>query len=259
MTTKKCKSNNQKYKKIKRIKKIQKYKILFFLVELPSYLKRKDHKETLVSLEKIENSFFHITISILIFQTINSKMFSNTNTTSVIANRNALSLFKDLCVNTNTNTNIDTDIYKNSQIAAFIIGVICVYLIADYVAQVICEKIEARQVKMQTILMQDLNYRDAELHALLKENLKLKEELDLLKAKETNLKKESKEPDDSSNQKIIQCDKCYNEYAAENIQTSYFIQQIRQQYCNECFEKINKQHHIKKSKSDSQFRYHLIN
>ena len=74
----------------------------------------------------------------------------------------------------------------------------------------------------------------------------LKAELDFLK--EPNLK-------DSSKQKIIQCDKCYNEYAAENIQTSYFIQHIRQQYCNECFEKINKQHHIKKSKSDSHFRY----
>ena len=84
--------------------------------------------------------------------------------TAVISNRNALSLFKDLC----TNTNIDTDLYKNSQIAALIIGAICVYLIADYVAQVICEKIEARQAKMQSMLMQDLSYRDAELQALLK-------------------------------------------------------------------------------------------
>ena len=168
-------------------------------------------------------------------------MFSKSNMTS-IANRNALSLFKDLC----TNANIDTDLYKNSQIAAFIIGAICVYLIADFVAQIICDKIEARQVKLQAMLKQDLDYRDAELEALLKENQKLKAELDFFR--ETNLK-------DSSKQKIIQCDKCYNEYAAENIQTSYFIQHIRQQYCNECFEKINKQHHIKKSKSDSHFRY----
>jgi len=166
-------------------------------------------------------------------------MFSNSNMTSH-ANRNALSLFKDLC------TNIDTDLYKNSQLAAFIIGAICVYLIADFVAQIICDKIEARQVKMQAMLKQDLDYRNAELEALLNENQKLKAELDFLK--EPNLK-------DSSKQKIIQCDKCYNEYAAENIQTSYFIQHIRQQYCNECFEKINKQHHIKKSKSDSHFRY----
>ena len=176
-------------------------------------------------------------------------MFSNTNTTAVIANRNALSLFKDLCVN----TNIDTDIYKNSQIAALIIGAICVYLIADHVAQVICDKIEARQAKIQSMLMQDLSYRDAELQALLKENLKLKEELDLLKAKETNLKKESTS-DSSSKQKIIQCDKCYNEYAAENIQTSYFVQQIRQQYCNECFHRVT-DNRIKKSQSDSQFKY----
>jgi hypothetical protein len=153
-----------------------------------------------------------------------------------------------------------TDIYKNSQIAALIIGLICVYLIADFVAQVICEKIEARQAKIQSMLMQDLSYRDAELQALLKENLKLKEELDSLKAKETSLKKEAKETNDSSSkQKIIQCDKCYNEYAAENIQTSYFVQQIRQQYCNECFHRVNTQKQIKKSQSDSQFRYHLIN
>ena len=170
--------------------------------------------------------------------------------TDVIARRNALSLFKDICIN----TNIDTDIYKNSQIAALIIGAICVYLIADYVAQVICDKIETRQAKMQSMLREDLNYRDAELHALLKENLKLKEELDLLR--ETKIKKEAKATDDSSSkQKIIQCDKCYNEYAAENIQTSYFIQQIRQQYCNECFHRVNTQKQIKKSQSDSQFKY----
>jgi hypothetical protein len=169
--------------------------------------------------------------------------------TAVISNRNALSLFKDLC----TNTNIDTDIYKNSQIAALIIGAICVYLIADHVAQVICEKIEARQAKMQSILREDLNYRDAELNALLKENIKLKAEIDFLK--ETNLKDTNKENKESTKQKIIQCDKCYNEYAAENIQTSYFIQKIRQQYCNECFNKMNKDHCIKKSQSDSHFRY----
>jgi hypothetical protein len=162
--------------------------------------------------------------------------------TTNISNRNALSLFKDLCVNAN----------KKSELAAFIIGSICVYLIADYVAQVICEKIEARQAKMQTILREDLNYRDTELHALLKENIMLKAEIDFLR--ETKIKKESLN-DSSSNKKIIQCDKCYNEYAVENIQTSYIVQHIRQQFCNECFEKMNKKHHIKKSKSDSQLRY----
>jgi hypothetical protein len=169
-------------------------------------------------------------------------MFSNT---TAYANRNALSLFKDLCVN----TNIDTDLYKNSQMAAFIIGAICVYLIADHVAQVICEKIEARQAKMQSILREDLSYRDAELQALLKENVKMKEELDSLKASEKTKTVKTGE------QKIIQCDKCYNEYAAENIHTSYFIQKIKQQYCNECFLRINTHKQIKKSQSDSQFRY----
>jgi hypothetical protein len=171
-------------------------------------------------------------------------MFSNTNTTAVIANRNALSLFKDLCVNTNTNA---YSLYKNSELTALIVGFICVYLIADFVAQIICEKIEARQAKMQSILREDLNYRDTEIHALLKENIMLKAEIDFLK--ETNIRKEA------SKQKIIQCDKCYNEYAVENIHTSYIVQHIRQQFCNECFEKMNKKHHIKKSKSDSQLRY----
>ena len=163
---------------------------------------------------------------------------------TTVSNRNALSLFKDLCVN----ANIDTDIYKNSQIAVVIIGIICVYLIADFVAQIICEKIEARQAKMQIILREDLNYRDTELHVLLKENIMLKAEIDFLRETKTKTVK-------TSEQKIIQCDKCYNEYAVENIQTSYIVQHIRQQFCNECFEKMNKKHHIKKSKSDSQFRY----
>jgi hypothetical protein len=178
-------------------------------------------------------------------------MFSNT--TAVIANKNALSLFKDLCINTNA------DLYKNPELAAFVIGLICCYLIADFVAQIICEKIEARQSKMQSLLMQDLNYRDAEVQSLLKENLKLKEELNSLKdikANDANLKNLDKE---LNKQKIIQCDKCYNEYAVENIKTSYFIQKIKQQYCNECFEKLNNQQQIKKSQSDSQFRYNLIN
>ena len=149
-------------------------------------------------------------------------MFSNT---SAYANRNALSLFKDLCINKNV---IPYPLYKNSELTALIVGFICVYLIADYVAQVICEKIEARQAKMQSILREDLNYRDAELHALLKENLKLKEEIDFLK-KNVKTTKAKEIDNETSKQKIIQCDKCYNEYAAENIQTSYFVQKIRQQ------------------------------
>ncbi len=143
-------------------------------------------------------------------------------------------------------------IFANNELFALIIGVTCCYLIADFVAQIICEKIEARQAKTHSVLMQDLNYRDAELQALLKENIKLKEELDSLKA---SLKKETTNDNSSSKQKIIQCDKCYNEYAAENIHTSYFIQKIKQQYCNECFYRLNTQKQIKKSQSDSQFRY----
>ena len=133
----------------------------------------------------------------------------------------------------------------SNEITALIVALICCYLIADFVAQIICEKIESKQTKSQEKLLADLNYRDTELHALLKENLELSRELELFKG----TKKEA------VNKEIIQCDKCYNEYDAENIQTSYIVQNIKQQYCGECFSKINKQHHLKKSKSDSQFRY----
>ena len=149
-----------------------------------------------------------------------------------------------------------TMLIKNSEITALFVALICCYLIADFVAQIICEKIEARQTKMQSSLLKDLNYRDTELQALLKENLQLKEELDSLKAIKSNVNLKTITLD----KKIIQCDKCYNEYDAENIQTSYLVQNIKQQYCNECFhrvtEKLNKEH-IKKSKSDSHFRYQI--
>jgi uncharacterized protein YjaZ len=145
-------------------------------------------------------------------------------------------------------------LFTDNELFALIIGVTCCYLIADFVAQIICEKIEARQTKTHSMLMQDLNYRDAELQSLLKENIKLKEELDSFKAKEVNLKKEQIN-NESPKQKIIQCDKCYNEYTAENIHTSYFIQKIKQQYCNECFYRLNTQQQIKKSQSDSLFKY----
>ncbi len=155
------------------------------------------------------------------------------------------------CLNMNANNMLIKKILSN-ELTALIVALICCYLIADFVAQIICEKIEAKQTKTQKKLLEDLNYRDRELQALLKENLELNRELEIFK----KIKKEAKP---TVNKEIIQCDKCYNEYAAENIQTSYIVQNIRQRYCNECFhritEKKNKQEYLKKSKSDSQFRY----
>lgn len=142
----------------------------------------------------------------------------------------------------------------SNELTALIVALICCYLVADFVAQIICEKIEAKQVLTQEKLLSDLNYRDTELEALLKENLELTRKLELFK-KESKL---NKELIFNLDKKIIQCDKCYNEYDAENIQTSYIVQHIRQQYCGECYSKMNKQQHLKKSKSDSQFRY-IIN
>jgi hypothetical protein len=144
---------------------------------------------------------------------------------------------------------------KNSELTALFVGLICCYLVADFVAQIICEKIEAKQSKMQSSLLKDLNYRDAELQSLLKENQELKRELELFKG----TRSPNKILNFNLDKKIIQCDKCYNEYDAINIQTSYIVQNIKQQYCTECFhrvtEKRNKEARIKKSKSDSQFRY----
>lgn len=161
------------------------------------------------------------------------------------------SISKINCQNILANNMLIKKILSN-EITAFMVALICCYLIADFVAQIICEKIEAKQSKTQEKLLADLKYRDTELEALLKENLELTRELELFKKEAAN--KETKE-----NKEIIQCDKCYSEYDAENIQTIYIVQNIRQQYCDECFhrvtEKMNKQPHLKKSNSDSQFRY----
>ncbi len=161
------------------------------------------------------------------------------------------------CANINANNILIKKILSN-ELTAFMVAFICCYLIADFVAQIICEKIEAKQTKTQEKLLEDLKYRDSELEALLKENLGLTRELEFFKNEAKN-----KVTNENKDQKIIQCDNCYNEYDAKNIQTSYIVQHIRQQYCNECFhrltEKMKKQHHLKKSKSDSQFRYTLIN
>ncbi len=159
------------------------------------------------------------------------------------------------CLKMNANNMLIKKILSN-ELTALMVALICCYLIADFVAQIICEKIEAKQSKTQEKLLKDLKYRDTELQALLKENLELTKELE-------NFKKIKKEAKPTVNKEIIQCDKCYNEYAAESIQTSYIIQHIRQRYCNECFysltEKMNKQQNLKKSKSDSQFKYTCIN
>lgn len=156
------------------------------------------------------------------------------------------------CAKINANNMLIKKLLSN-ELTALFIALICCYLIADFVAQIICEKIEAKQTVAQEKLLADLCYRDTELEALLKENLDLTRKLELFK-KEAKLNKEPKET-----KEIIQCDKCYNEYNPENIQTIYIVQNIRQQYCDECFhhvtEKMNKQQHFKKSKSDSQFRY----
>lgn len=141
------------------------------------------------------------------------------------------------CLNMNANNMLIRKILSN-ELTALVVALICCYLIADFVAQIICEKIEAKQTKTQEILLKDLNYRDTELQALLKENLELTRELEYFKKEAKNKEAKNKEAQMIVNKEIIQCDKCYNEYDATNIQTSYIVQHIRQQYCSECF------HHV---------------
>jgi len=105
-----------------------------------------------------------------------------------------------------------TNMCKKSEFAALMFAIICCYLISDFVAQIICEKIEARQAKMKANLIQDLNYRDTEIQAmqkenqaLQKENQRLKEEVELLniltsKEKELSEEKESIEEKESRKQ-----------------------------------------------------------
>jgi hypothetical protein len=139
----------------------------------------------------------------------------------------------------------------SNELTAFMVAFICCYLIADFVAQIICEKIEERQAVIQKKLLEDLKYRDTKLEGLLKENLELNSELELLKKKA-----KPKANNIRINKAIIMCDKCYNKYYEENTKTGYFIQNIRRQYCCECFdrliEQMNKQSYLKRSKSDSQ-------
>jgi len=157
------------------------------------------------------------------------------NMTNTIGNRNALSLLKDVC---DLNTKI-----SHPELAAFIIALICCYIIAELVSEIVCDKIEKKQNKTHAGLMTDLNYLNEEVQELLKENLKLKKELQEMKENKATIQAK----------KMIQCDKCYNEYDKINIQKCYIVQHIMQQYCLECYQK-QKTNLISRSQSDSNLR-----
>ena len=54
--------------------------------------------------------------------------------------------------------------------------------------------------------------------------------------------------------KIIQCDKCYNEYNEIEIKKCNIIGHICQQYCTNCYY-LQSGYKIRKSQSDSKFNY----
>lgn len=58
-----------------------------------------------------------------------------------------------------------------------------------------------------------------------------------------------------SSPRIIQCDKCYNEYSEVEIKKTKIFGHIFHQYCSNCL----KQSNMRKSQSDSKFNYTLMN
>jgi hypothetical protein len=58
-----------------------------------------------------------------------------------------------------------------------------------------------------------------------------------------------------SSPRIIQCDKCYNEYSEVEIKKTKIFGHIFHQYCSHCL----KQSNMRKSQSDSKFNYTLMN
>jgi len=144
-----------------------------------------------------------------------------------IANKTAIPIYKKL---------------MNNELAAFIIGLICCYLIADFVAELICERINIKQIKTQEGLINDLDMRDKEVQLLLNENVGLKRELKLMKAIKTFKTTKEDKP-----KMIIQCNKCYNEYDVINMRKYYIQRRILQQYCLECCLKQT----IRRSQSES--------
>lgn len=58
-----------------------------------------------------------------------------------------------------------------------------------------------------------------------------------------------------SSPRIIQCDKCYNEYSEVEIKKTKIFGHIFHQYCFNCL----KQSNMRKSQSDSKFNYTLMN
>jgi hypothetical protein len=103
-----------------------------------------------------------------------------------------------------------------------------------------------------TIILAELlaNYMIANIEELKKRKMR---DLYLKQWKERKEKKEV-------NSKIIQCDKCYNEYAETEIKKIKIIGNISQQYCGNCYNlRSVRQGNIRKSQSDSKFNYNYTN
>ena len=123
-----------------------------------------------------------------------------------------------------------------TDIAIFFVGLVVTIIIAEMLANYMIMNIEELKKK------KDLR------------------DLYLKQWKERSEGKERKERKELS-PKIIQCDKCYNEYAEPEIQNSKIIGNISHQYCGNCYglQSEKRQDSIKKSQSDSKFNYNYTN
>jgi hypothetical protein len=120
-----------------------------------------------------------------------------------------------------------------SDIAVFFVGLVVTIMLAEMLANYMITNIEELKKK------KDLR------------------DVYLKQWKERNERKEKKEV----NSKIIQCDKCYNEYAETEIKKIKIIGNISQQYCGNCynFRSEKRQGDIRKSQSDSKLNYNYTN
>ena len=109
------------------------------------------------------------------------------------------------------------------------LGIMSCLIIAEILSDYMLFNIEKAKKEKDKEKETELK-RKEEIDALVKEIIKLQEDIHVLNTEVQELKKD-KEPI------IIQCDKCFNEYCETEIKTCHIIGHIFQQYCIDCMNK----------------------
>ena len=123
-----------------------------------------------------------------------------------------------------------------NDLVMFILGLVITAILAEMLADYMFANIE--KVKSDAKKIKD-------------EYLKQKEETNALSNEITKLQEEIRDLKKGSGQRIIQCNKCYNEYCETEIRTCKIIGYIFQQYCINCYYSQS----MRKSQSDSKLNY----